>query len=82
MKFQAALTGALAAVIGASTMTATPAEAQYYGAQYGYNNGRLNSYGDFGTNNSGPRFSNPRSNSFYQENNVSDKSSKKTHHDC
>ncbi len=33
MNFQAALTGSLAAVIGAATITATPAEAQYYGGR-------------------------------------------------
>ena len=82
MNFQAALTGALAAVIGAATITATPAEAQYYGGQYGYNNGGLNSYGEFDANNTNPRFSNPSSNSFYQNNTVSDNSSEKTHHDC
>ena len=82
MNFQAALTGALAAVIGAATITATPAEAQYYGGQYGYNNAGLNSYGVLGTNNRSLRLSNPSSNSFYQNNTVSDNSSEKTHHDC
>ena len=75
MNFQAALTSSLAAVIGAATITATPAEAQYYGGRYSYNSGGLNSYGQFGANNTSPRFCKRSSNSFYQNNNVSDKSS-------
>ena len=51
---------ATAVVLGGSLIaTATPASAQYYGESYGFNNGRPNSYGDFGSNNRAPRYGSP-----------------------
>ena len=49
---------------GALTLiTPTSAEAQYYGGGYGYNNGRPNSYGNYGPYNSSPRYNSPAYNS-------------------
>ena len=57
---------AAAVVIGGSLIaTAPPASAQYYGGSYGYNNGRPNSYGDFGTYNKAPRYGSPAYGSSY-----------------
>jgi len=51
---------ATAVVLGGSLIaTATPASAQYYGGSYGFNNGRPNAYGDFGSNNRAPRYGSP-----------------------
>ena len=63
MKLCSAL--AVAAIVGGSIVAAAPAQAQYYGGGYGYNNGRPNAYGDFGSYNKVPRYGSPAYGSSY-----------------